>query len=136
MAMSDARPVADADSGEIRAALSVPGGAAIQGAGALYPGQYTWLVFLSALDVMMTWIVLHAGGREVNPIAQFVIERGDIWGVVLFKFAIAVLAILACEQVGRRAPDWGLNLSRAAVAISAFPVAVACVQLLLAGPIT
>src|SRR5262249_30759008 len=30
-----------------------------------YPNEYVWLVFVSALDVMLTWVVLSTGGGEV-----------------------------------------------------------------------
>ena len=36
----------------------------------LYENHYTWFVLVSALDIMLTWLVLHAGGREANAIAD------------------------------------------------------------------
>ena len=88
-----------------------------------YPNAYVWLVLVSALDVMLTLIVLVAlGGFEVNPIAADVIDRlGYTWAIV-FKFAIVVFVILICEVIGRRDDRTGRRLVRAAVVISAVPV--------------
>lgn len=38
-----------------------------------FQNEYVWFVFFSAMDVMLTWVILWRGGREVNPIADRVI---------------------------------------------------------------
>lgn len=88
-----------------------------------YPDAYVWLVLVSALDIMLTMIVLVAlDGFEVNPIAADVIERlGYTWAIV-FKFAIVVFVIVICEVIGRRDDRAGRRLARAAVVINALPV--------------
>ena len=35
---------------------------------ARYPQAYVWFIFVSALDLMMTWVVLYFGGREPRGI--------------------------------------------------------------------
>ena len=45
----------------------------------LYPQAYIWFVFLSAMDVCMTVMVLHWGGSEVNVLADAVIQRWGWW---------------------------------------------------------
>ena len=96
----------------------------------LYPQAYTWLILVSALDIMFTWVVLHFGGREVNLIADLIIESSGLWGLLIFKFGLVVLSIVICEEVGRRKPESGRWLSWLAVVISALPVIAAIVQLL------
>lgn len=98
----------------------------------LYPDLYTWFVFVSALDVMMTWLVLYFGGSEVNLFADYIIERYGPGGVVLFKFSPVVFVIVICELVGRHRLDMGRRLASWAIAFPAAAVAFACVQLLVA----
>jgi len=98
----------------------------------LYPGRYTWFVFVSALDLLMTGIVLRWGGREVNCLADYVILQWGRDGLVLFKFAIVVFVIAVCEWVGRHRRKLGRQLATCAVALPAAAVAVAFIQLLAA----
>jgi hypothetical protein len=96
----------------------------------LYPGTYTWFVFLASLDVMLTWIILHFDGSELNVLADWIIRHYDLRGIVVYKFALIVLVVLVCEVVGRRRYATGLRLARWAVALTAFPIVVAVVHLL------
>jgi Domain of unknown function (DUF5658) len=105
------------------------GSARRRGKPVLYPRAYLWLVLVSAMDVMLTWLILHLGGYEANPIAARVIEEYDLWGIVSFKFFLVIVFLLACEFVGRRRPLVGRGMAYIAVCISAVPVAVAVVLL-------
>ncbi len=96
----------------------------------LFPGPYVWCVFFASMDIMVTWIVLHMGGREVNSLAALVIERHGLPGIVIFKFALIMLVIGICEFVGRRKQPTGKRLAIWAVALNVVPVAVGMVQLL------
>jgi hypothetical protein len=91
----------------------------------LYPEPYVWLVFLAAMDIMMTTVVLVAGGREVNGLADWVIGRFDLMGLILFKFTILLLFVGICEILGRRSLVAGKRLAAAGIAINLLPVAVA-----------
>lgn len=97
---------------------------------ALYPQYYVWYVFLSALDVLLTWVVLHLDGREANVLADWIIRRHDLPGLVAFKFILVIVVVLVCEFVGRRNLQTGLKLARWAIVLSAFPVAVGAAHLL------
>lgn len=88
----------------------------------LHQTAYIWFVLVSALDVMLTWKILQKGGEEVNPVAREVIELWGFEGAIVFKFAIVVWVVIACELAGRRRPRTGRWLSWTAVAISAAPV--------------
>ncbi len=96
----------------------------------LYPNIYVWFVFLASLDIMMTWIVLWRGGREVNVMAHWVLNAWDLPGMVTFKFVLVVVVVLVCELVGRKRLETGRRLARWAVAANVIPVALAFVQLL------
>jgi len=43
-----------------------------------YPNAYVWYVFLSTMDILFTWMILTAGGREVNPVAQWFLDVSRI----------------------------------------------------------
>ncbi len=96
----------------------------------LFPGAYVWCVFFASLDIMVTWIVLHMGGREANGLAAFLIHRLGLWGIVVFKFVVIMSVIAICEFVGRRKHPVGKRLAEWAVALNVVPVAVGIVQLL------
>lgn len=88
----------------------------------LYPDEYVWFVFVSSMDLMLTWAILRKDGTEVNPIARWVIEVFGFPGAIIFKYGLMLFVIFVCEFVGRTGKD-GRWLARLAVAISAFPVA-------------
>ena len=88
-----------------------------------YPDQYLWFVLFSSLDIMLTWIILHLGGSEVNPIAKAVIEMWDLPGAIGFKFGLMIVVLFVCEYVGSQRDAIGRALVTAAIVISAFPVA-------------
>ena len=88
----------------------------------LYQQAYVWVIFLAALDVMLTWLILTRQGIEVNPVAHMVISDWGMEGATAFKFALVMLALVICEVVGRRRPVTGLLLSVGAALINALPV--------------
>jgi uncharacterized membrane protein len=95
----------------------------------LYPDQYAWYIFASALDIMVTITVLvHLGAREVNMLAQRSIELFGTWGLIGLKFLSVILVVGICEFVGRRRPRAGKRLATAAILISLVPVFSAIIQ--------
>jgi hypothetical protein len=95
----------------------------------LYPDLYPWYVLLASLDIMLTWVVLHLGGRELNHVADWVLNRWDLPGMVIFKFSLVTLVVVICEVVGHVRGPLGRKLAEWAVAVTAIPVVVAAVQL-------
>lgn len=90
-----------------------------------YPNEYVWLVFISMVDLIATWIILkRRGGYEINPLADLVITRFGSTGLVLFKVAIFLFVIFVCEIVGRKSDSRGRWLARVGVGISAIPLVV------------
>ena len=96
----------------------------------LYPNAYVWLVFVSAMDVMLTWRILEAGGTEVNPIARAVIEPWGLGGAIAFKFGLILFVIGVTELAGRQRDRLGRFLAYLAVGLSAAPVAYSLALLL------
>ncbi len=95
------------------------------GAGVRYPNLYTWLVFVSALDAILTYLVLHFGGREANQLAASVLETWGYRGMVVYKFALVTLVIVLCEVIGRRDDKWARFLGVFGVALTCVPLVVA-----------
>lgn len=87
-----------------------------------YQSGYVWFVFISSLDIMLTWLILNKGGVEVNPVAKLVIDSWGLPGAIGFKFALTLFVIIACEITGRRKDRVGRNLIIVAIVISALPV--------------
>ncbi len=96
----------------------------------LYPNVYVWYVLLSALDIMLTATIMAAGGYELNTLADRVVLRWGLLGLIVFKFSLVVLVVSICEFVGRRRPGAGRKLAEWSVAVTAIPVVVSTVQLL------
>ena len=68
----------------------------------LFPVEYVLFVIMSAMDIVLTWVILQAGGRELNPIARWVIEQHGLNGMMAFKFAMVLLVVILCESIARR----------------------------------
>lgn len=89
----------------------------------LYPNEYVWFIFVSSMDVMLTWMILLFGGSEVNPIADYFIQRGQLVGMIVYKFSIMLFVIMVCEIIGRlRSERGGRWLIRLGILISAVPI--------------
>lgn len=87
-----------------------------------FQNQYVWFVFFSALDIMLTWAILSRGGREVNPVADVIIQVWGLNGAILFKFSITALVVIVCEVVARKRHGMAFALSITAVIVSSIPV--------------
>ena len=106
-----------------------------------YPNAYAWFVFLAALDIMLTYLILNpvlfardaemtqSRGREANAVANWVLEHWGVPGITFFKFALVVLVVIVCEVVGRYKEETGRRLAEWSVAITSIPVVVAIVQM-------
>ena len=98
----------------------------------LYERAYLWFVLVSALDIMLTWVILVLGGTEVNFIADAVIKHSGHIGIILYKFCLVIFIVVNCEIIGRRRPDTGRKLAEWSVAIGAIPVELSVIQLFMA----
>ena len=88
-----------------------------------YQTPYVWFIFVSSLDIMLTWvIVLNRDGEEVNPVAKLVIDSWGLPGAIGFKFALTLFVIIACEVIGRKRDLTGRALITFAIVLSSSPV--------------
>lgn len=88
-----------------------------------YPNLYTWMLLLSTMDVLLTFLVLHVwGGVEANPVAAGIIDKHGFHWAMTFKFAMTVLAILSCEWVGRKNDKAGRRLAIMCLIVVTIPV--------------
>lgn len=87
-----------------------------------FQNAYVWIIFISSLDIMLTWKILSRGGVEVNPVAAVVIDAWGMYGAIAFKFALMMWVIVACEILARLRRGAGKFLAICAIAISASPV--------------
>ncbi len=90
----------------------------------LYPNHYAWYILAGTLDIIVTHFILRLGGEELNGLADHLIERFGVWGLIGLKYGTVVLVVLICEAVGRVRPRWGRALASAAVVLSALPVGI------------
>lgn len=96
---------------------------------AVLPNHASWFLLAGALDIMVTATILaRFGGREVNGIAHAVIEAGGLPGLVAFKFASAVVVIVAWEWVARVRLSAARRLASWAVVVAALPVVAGLAQ--------
>jgi hypothetical protein len=77
----------------------------------------------SALDVLMTWIMLsnHEGFVESNPIAKFFLDHWGPRGLVYFKFAMVAFVAVVCQIIALKREDIARRILYFATAL------VACV---------
>ncbi len=99
---------------------------------ARYPQAYVWFIFVSAMDLMMTWVVLYFGGQEVNVLADYILDRWALTGMVVYKFSLVVFVIFLCEVIGHYRPRLGRRLAIFSVLITLVPVIIAFTHLLAA----
>ena len=90
--------------------------------GVRFPNLYLWLIFLSALDVVLTRVILYFGGTEVNPLADWIIDQWGQMGMSLFKFGIVAFVIIICEYTARMDMKMAFRLALIGCIISALPV--------------
>lgn len=99
--------------------------------GVLLPNHYAWYILASSLDVIVTHaIIYHLGGAEANKIADHLLQRFGLWGLVGLKYATVIVVIAVCEWVGRKHPGTARRLAVAAIIISALPVGAGLVQVM------
>ncbi len=99
---------------------------------ARYGSCHAWLIFLSALDILGTSTVLAFGGAEVNPMADWVLARWGLVGLVVYKYALIAFVVWACETIGRQRDAAGRRLAEWSVALTVIPVYLAFTQWLTA----
>lgn len=95
----------------------------------LYPKTYAMFLLVAAMDVICTAIILSLGGREINALANMLLQLWGVHGLLALKFAVCVMVLITCEFIGRRKPAVAVRLAIAAIALNMFPVVVGTTQL-------
>ena len=100
-----------------------------------YQDHYVWLVLVSAMDIILTALVLYVWeGEEANPMAEAIISNMGFGWAILFKFGMMLTAVVVSEVVGRIDDRKGRKLATVAVLINAFPVVYTFALLMKSGP--
>ena len=90
---------------------------------------YPWVFVVAALDVMMTCAVLEAGGVEMNPIADYVLQRAGSFGLLLQKLACLLVVLAAIELLSMRRARLARMLAVVWTAAWTFPPLFALLQI-------
>ena len=71
--------------------------------------ETTFLVLVSACDLLMTYTLLWRGAHfyEANPVAQWFFQRWNIAGMTFFKFGMVAVIVVLSEIIERHRPGWG-----------------------------
>lgn len=77
---------------------------------------------LAALDVLVTSVVLRAGGTEANIIARFAIEHGGLAGMLALKIIGTGTVLAICEYISRTRAETGRRVLMLAVALNILAV--------------
>ena len=96
-----------------------------------HPNLYLWLIFVSALDVILTRVVLFFGGKEINPVADYVLRHWGRLGMSLFKFLIIGFVIIVCEYIATRSARVSRRLAITSILISLVPVTWSCIIIIM-----
>jgi len=99
------------------------------GTSARYPTAYRFFAAAAAADAALTGVVLALGGREVNPIAAWILNVSGFTGMVSFKAIIVCFVVAVCQVVGGVRLVTGLRLAWLAAAIHLLPVSAAGFEL-------
>ncbi len=80
--------------------------------GMLFETEVSWFVLASALDVALTFLVLHYSNNDLtrgtfvesNPIAQWFISHWGFRGMAGYKLLMTLIVVVIAEFVGRQKP--------------------------------
>ena len=101
--------------------------------------EISWFVLASALDVALTFIVLHyshSGFTQVtiiesNPVARWFIHHWGVVGMAGFKLTLVLIVVAISEFVGRQRPVVARGLLMGGTAVVGL-VVVHSIRMLLA----
>jgi len=82
------------------------------------------LVLLCILDVLITAIILKHGGIELNPLAAFLYDEMDLYGLIFLKAISIMIVLWACNLLDYKERQWvlfiGCLFNFIAVAVGCF----------------
>ena len=91
------------------------------------------VIDVSRLTSITDFMIVASGrsDRHVRSIADSVIASSGLRGIIAYKFSLMMVVILACEVIGRRRPRIARNVIRGAIGVTALPVVLSILQLIL-----
>ena len=95
----------------------------------LFPRMYWAYIALAAADVLLTTMILKAGGVELNAIGAAAFDWAGITGATFLKFATVAIVLLICEYTGRLRENAGRARAYIAVSVSVVPVTIGAMEL-------
>ncbi|WP_240928108.1 DUF5658 family protein [Thalassoroseus pseudoceratinae] len=67
--------------------------------------ETTLYVFVSALDVFMTYILMRTGTfQEGNPVARYFFDRWGMKGMIYFKFGMVAFVLVLAQIIATKRP--------------------------------
>lgn len=70
-----------------------------------FENEITLYIFVSALDVFMTYILMRSGTfKEGNPIARYFFDRWGMKGMIYFKFGMVAFVIVLAQIIATKRP--------------------------------
>jgi len=68
--------------------------------------ETVWFLFVSALDVFMTYLLIRQPGyTEGNPLAAYFLNHWGVKGMVYFKFAMVAFVCVITQIIARSRED-------------------------------
>ena len=89
-----------------------------------YQNAYVWLVLVSALDIILTLLIVHLWpAHEANPLAAAIMSVMGFGWAIVFKLSTILLVIVMCEVVGRYDDRAGFGVVAAGIVLNSLVVA-------------
>lgn len=90
---------------------------------------YPWYLLVAIADIVITWIILNNGGRELNTIAAWAWAAWGPMGLTALKFSTVVLVVIICELIAELSESAGRRLAKWAVILSMTPIVFVALQI-------
>jgi hypothetical protein len=90
---------------------------------------YPWYLLVAIADIVITWIILTQGGRELNIIAAWAWNGWGPVGLSVLKFTTVALVVIICELIAELSESAGRRLATWAVILSMTPIVFVALQI-------
>lgn len=73
----------------------------------LYEDEYICLALVTALDVVLTYVLLQSGGFFYSPMVDAVLTEAGLIGLLSLKLFFVAVVVMGCETLGHRRANLG-----------------------------